>query len=67
MCSSSQCQKCHKTTWSGCGSHIEYIFKNIPVEKRCFCGYTPEELEQEKKNPKYKIGPVPKGESCIIF
>jgi hypothetical protein len=68
MCHSVECGKCKKTSWSGCGQHLESVFRNIKIEDRCFCGYTTEELEDEKKHPKYKnLGPLPKGQSsCSI-
>jgi hypothetical protein len=68
MCHATTCQTCNKTTWSGCGQHLESVFRNVPVEKRCFCGYSQEELEQEKKHPKIpSVGPLPKGaEGCTI-
>jgi hypothetical protein len=62
MCHSVKCEKCQKTSWSGCGNHLESIFLNIPINKRCFCGYTEEEYLEESKNPKFKnLGPLPKG------
>eukprot|EP01080_Neovahlkampfia_damariscottae_P007122 gene7122-11285_t len=69
MCHQTTCDKCNKASWSGCGNHLQGIFQNIPVEKRCFCGYSKEELEKEKRNPTYpNLGPLPKGQEggCII-
>eukprot|EP01080_Neovahlkampfia_damariscottae_P007123 gene7123-11286_t len=61
MCMQTTCNKCQKEAYVGCGMHLTGIFRNIPVEKRCFCGYTEEELEQEKKSPKNpELGPLPK-------
>ena len=69
MCNSHKCKECNKLTWSGCGNHLESIFSRVKEQDRCFCGYTPEELEKEKKNPKIpSLGPLPKGDSsCLIF
>ena len=70
MCQSVKCNTCSKTSWTGCGQHLTGIFKSIPEDKRCFCGYSPEELEEEKKNPKNKqLGALPKqsGQQCLIF
>jgi hypothetical protein len=65
MCFETQCQKCQKSTWQGCGFHLESIFINMPLEKRCFCGYTEKELELEKsKNT--KLGPLPKRDGYKI-
>lgn len=68
MCQLVACKNCQKKSWAGCGQHLNSIFKDVPVEERCFCGYSPEELEQEKKNPKNPtLGPLPKASSdCII-
>jgi hypothetical protein len=68
MCFESTCQHCKKSTWAGCGAHLQSVFRDIPMEKRCFCGYTQEELELETKNPKYpNVGPVPKDPRRIKF
>lgn len=37
MCSPAICPSCQKITWSGCGEHIDQVFANVPVEKRCTC------------------------------
>lgn len=68
MCQLVLCKQCNKKSWAGCGQHLNSIFKNVPVEERCFCGYTKEELDEEKLNPKNKeVGPLPKASGdCII-
>ena len=68
MCHETKCSTCKKSSWAGCGQHLESIFRNIPVEKRCFFNYSPEELDVEKKNPRMpSVGPLPKGEGgCTI-
>lgn len=37
MCRAVTCQKCGKTTWAGCGQHIDAVMKNVPYDKRCSC------------------------------
>ncbi len=35
MCSPVPCSKCGKTTWSGCGAHIESVKKMVPADQWC--------------------------------
>ncbi len=35
MCSAVTCRTCGKTTWAGCGQHVDQVMKNIPVSQRC--------------------------------
>jgi hypothetical protein len=35
MCSPVTCRKCGKTTWSGCGEHVEQALFGIPMDQRC--------------------------------
>lgn len=37
MCRPVTCKKCGKTTWAGCGKHVDQVFANVPVEQRCTC------------------------------
>eukprot|EP00461_Guttulinopsis_vulgaris_P007173 UN07221 len=37
MCSPTQCSTCGKTTWSGCGRHIDSALRSVPYEERCAC------------------------------
>jgi hypothetical protein len=37
MCSPVPCSGCGKTTWSGCGDHVDEVMANVPLEKRCLC------------------------------
>ena len=61
MCMKTTCNHCQKSAWAGCGLHLTGIFRSIPVEERCFCGYTTEELEKEKQTPQNpELGPLPK-------
>jgi hypothetical protein len=71
MCHETKCPNCGKSSWSGCGQHVESVFRSIPVERRCFCGYKDDELkalmDKAKEDPSYK-GPYPKGGGggCVI-
>lgn len=35
MCSAVTCRTCGKTTWAGCGQHVDQVMKNVPVSQRC--------------------------------
>ncbi len=37
MCSPVTCNSCKKTTWSGCGQHIEEALAGVPEQDRCKC------------------------------
>jgi hypothetical protein len=37
MCSPATCAICGKTTWQGCGEHIEEALAGVPDEQRCTC------------------------------
>lgn len=35
MCYPVTCPTCGKTTWAGCGQHIEQALAGVPAEQRC--------------------------------
>lgn len=37
MCLPAVCQTCSKTTWKGCGRHIESVQKTVPADQWCVC------------------------------
>ncbi len=37
MCSPIRCQKCNKTTWTGCGSHVDEVKARVPDDQWCSC------------------------------
>lgn len=37
MCRPVECMVCKKTTWAGCGAHVQQVMGAIPPEKRCTC------------------------------
>lgn len=61
MCRKLQCDHCKKWTWAGCGQHIQGIFKTIPVQERCLCGFTAEEQAKIAKDPASYAHVMPKG------
>jgi len=37
MCSAVKCGACGKTTWTGCGEHIEQALAGVPETELCTC------------------------------
>ncbi len=35
MCSPVKCRTCGKTTWAGCGNHIESVKRMVPAGQWC--------------------------------
>ncbi|NLT28855.1 MAG: hypothetical protein GXX86_00115 [Propionibacterium sp.] len=40
MCRAVSCKKCGKTTWAGCGQHVDQVMRGVPAAKRCTCDRT---------------------------
>jgi len=37
VCRLVTCDKCKKTTWAGCGKHVETVMKDVKEEDKCMC------------------------------
>lgn len=35
MCRPIRCKQCGKTTWAGCGRHVDQVMGQIPPADRC--------------------------------
>lgn len=35
MCRAIACRTCGKTTWAGCGQHVDQVLAGIPTDQRC--------------------------------
>ena len=35
MCSPVTCRQCGKTTWAGCGNHVESVKRSVPAGQWC--------------------------------
>ncbi len=35
MCRATTCRKCGKTTWAGCGQHVDQVLRGVPRSQRC--------------------------------
>ncbi|KAI0790023.1 hypothetical protein C8Q75DRAFT_763643 [Abortiporus biennis] len=36
-CFKVKCDKCGKTTWEGCGMHVQTVMKDVKDEDKCQC------------------------------
>lgn len=37
MCRPTTCRACSKTTWAGCGQHVEQVMARVPRDQQCRC------------------------------
>lgn len=35
MCRRVKCRVCGKTTWAGCGMHVQQVMASVPASQRC--------------------------------
>jgi hypothetical protein len=35
MCRPVTCKTCAKTTWAGCGQHVDQVMRGVPTADRC--------------------------------
>ncbi len=35
MCRAVTCKQCGKTTWAGCGQHVDQVLARVPRDDRC--------------------------------
>ena len=35
MCRATTCRTCGKTTWAGCGQHVDQVMAGVPRANRC--------------------------------
>ncbi len=35
MCRAIACRRCGKTTWAGCGQHVQQVMAGVPNSQRC--------------------------------
>lgn len=45
MCRAVTCSACSKTTWAGCGQHVDQVMRDVPTGRRCEC--TPEDRSSD--------------------
>lgn len=37
MCYPVRCSACGKTTWDGCGQHVDDVMRSVPAGQWCTC------------------------------
>lgn len=37
MCRPVTCKRCGKTTWAGCGRHVDAVKASVPASQWCAC------------------------------
>jgi hypothetical protein len=37
MCRPAHCSTCGKTTWAGCGQHVDQVMAHVPADQQCSC------------------------------
>ena len=42
MCRAVTCKVCQKTTWAGCGQHVDQVMRGVPRNERCAGGHVKE-------------------------
>ncbi|MBK8729176.1 MAG: hypothetical protein IPM00_07155 [Tetrasphaera sp.] len=35
MCRAVTCKTCGKTTWAGCGQHVDQVMRDVPKAQQC--------------------------------
>ena len=55
MCHEIACARCGKPTWEGCGEHIEYALKSVPLNERCTCPREKVKAAPNTKSPLDRI------------
>nr|WP_092108969.1 hypothetical protein [Brevibacterium sandarakinum] len=50
MCRAVTCKVCEKTTWAGCGNHIQSVKQSVPNGQWCNGEHTNAEVETARTN-----------------
>jgi hypothetical protein len=53
MCHAVTCKVCGKTTWSGCGQHINQVRRSVPASNWCNGRHTQAEIDASKSNASF--------------
>jgi len=49
MCRPTTCEVCGKTTWKGCGKHIDSVKEQVPADQWCDKNHTDEEYANARR------------------
>lgn len=44
MCQAVRCKTCGKTTWAGCGQHVDSVRRSVPASQWC-SGHAKEQVQ----------------------
>ena len=44
MCRAVTCRVCGKTTWTGCGQHVQSVKNTVPVSDWCNGTHSPDQI-----------------------
>ncbi len=50
MCRRATCRVCGKTTWAGCGQHVDQVMAGVPASDRC-PGHSATEKDAAQSRP----------------
>ncbi|WP_084342838.1 hypothetical protein [Janibacter corallicola] len=51
MCRQTTCRRCGRTTWAGCGQHVDEVMRGVPSSERCPGHATPTKGSTAVRNP----------------
>lgn len=54
MCRAVRCSRCGKTTWAGCGMHVDALKRDVPPSQWCG-GHADSEAKPMRWNPLKKL------------
>lgn len=52
MCRAVKCRVCTKTTWAGCGQHVQDVKRGVPSSQWCNGKHTPAQIDTAQANKK---------------
>ena len=48
MCRAVTCRVCGKTTWTGCGQHVQSVKRSVPASDWCNGSHTADQIAASK-------------------
>ena len=55
MCRPTTCEVCGKTTWKGCGKHIDSVKEKVPADQWCDKDHSDEEYAAAEKKRGFSV------------
>ncbi|MGW9629868.1 hypothetical protein ACWGST_04135 [Agromyces sp. NPDC055520] len=50
MCRAVKCRVCGKTTWAGCGQHVQDVRRTVPASAWCSGAHTQAQIDAATQN-----------------